>query len=319
MAKTGTLKDNETGEVIYPTTLANEVYDSNGNAITSRLPTIDERKFLVNEYEKSLNICDIYNLGKLTNCSVEISSNALKVITTNISATSYARVRIELKKGKTYTIFYNFSGAYNNAVIYGNSSSDYLKNVTVSGTPVSFVAQDNFPEICNLYLYGGREENNKTSTYSNIMIVEGEYTAENMPSYHPYNGAIVHNKDVKPVVLFEGAANNGLTLSDNVENYDYVEIYYDCGSNDGQNSIKVKVSALANGDGDVTLFACSIDDSAFPNTAGFVTHYKRCTLIGKNLTVKSYGRLWGYTGDTNVVKDIQNQTFISRILGYKEV
>ena len=38
MAKTGTLKDNETGEVIYPTTLVSEIYDSNGNTMVSIFP-----------------------------------------------------------------------------------------------------------------------------------------------------------------------------------------------------------------------------------------------------------------------------------------
>lgn len=38
MAKTGTLKDNATGEVIYPTTLVSEIYDSNGNTMVSIFP-----------------------------------------------------------------------------------------------------------------------------------------------------------------------------------------------------------------------------------------------------------------------------------------
>ena len=42
MAKSGTLKDNVTGEVIYPITLASNVYDANGNAITSVYATRDE-------------------------------------------------------------------------------------------------------------------------------------------------------------------------------------------------------------------------------------------------------------------------------------
>lgn len=37
MAKTGTLKDNATGEIIYPTTLASNVYDANGNNLMSAL------------------------------------------------------------------------------------------------------------------------------------------------------------------------------------------------------------------------------------------------------------------------------------------
>lgn len=42
MAKSGTLKDNATGEVIYPTTLASNVYDANGNSIPSVYATKTE-------------------------------------------------------------------------------------------------------------------------------------------------------------------------------------------------------------------------------------------------------------------------------------
>ena len=42
MAKTGTLKDNATGEVIYPITLASNVYDANGNGIPSVYATKTE-------------------------------------------------------------------------------------------------------------------------------------------------------------------------------------------------------------------------------------------------------------------------------------
>ena len=69
MAKTGTLKDNETGEVIYPITLASNVYDNNGNNLMSSL----EDKFNVkqinsipiNQYYRQSGYLTVSRYGKL--------------------------------------------------------------------------------------------------------------------------------------------------------------------------------------------------------------------------------------------------------------
>lgn len=42
MAKSGTLKDPKTGEIVYPITLASNVYDANGNGIPSVFATKEE-------------------------------------------------------------------------------------------------------------------------------------------------------------------------------------------------------------------------------------------------------------------------------------
>ena len=134
------------------------------------------------------------------------------------------------------------------------------------------------------------------------------------------NLAYYHSKikgTIKPTILYEGSTNGNLTLTDNVENYDYVEIYYDVGNHEGQNSIKVKANELTIGD--ICIFGATIDASAFPSNFGLINHYKRLTIRGKNLNVNAYGRWWQYYADANSVRDSQNQTYITKILGYKEV
>lgn len=289
MAKTGTLKDNATREVIYPTTLASNVYDANGNPITSSLPTINGREFIMSEYDKTLNLSPVNNKESWNfNLNAKVESG--KIYTISFYCNGYRSFNLKKNNGDGATIKTNsdINGNYQYTFTADWTGDIFINSWESSLTPSGIL-------------------------YSNIMLNEGS----NALPYKPYNGAIVHKKDVKPVVLFEGAANNNLTLSDNVENYDYVEIYYDCGNNEGENSIRVKTNYLSSGD--ITIFGHSIDHQSFPNTYGFVNHYKKFTLRGKSLSIMAYGRMWGYNTDNNFNKDNKNQTWISRILGYKEV
>jgi hypothetical protein len=131
------------------------------------------------------------------------------------------------------------------------------------------------------------------------------------------NGEIVHKGDITPKILYEGATNGNLTLSDYVENYDYIEIFYDASNSNAQNSMKIRVDKLAIGT--ICLFDAEMDTGAFPNNFGLINHYKTITIREKTLSVVGQGRLWKYYADANSVVDPNNNIWIHTILGYKEV
>lgn len=121
----------------------------------------------------------------------------------------------------------------------------------------------------------------------------------------------------KSTILYSGATNGNLTLADDVENYDYIEIFYDASNNLAQNSMKVKVNNVLIGN--ICLTTTDMDSAAFPNNFGFINNNKRITISGKNLTVVAQGRWWRYKSDSNSVIDSNNDIWIHTILGYKEV
>jgi hypothetical protein len=215
MAKTGTLKDNATGEVVYPITLASNVYDANGNGITSRLPKIETTQFVDSEYEKTLNLLNIkyLNVGKTNHVDESLSNNS---ITGTATGTYAYRVYYmnNLEVGKTYTI--SFDGIAKNSsdsprVFIGNDGNNADNNVygvnwigtTLNRFSKTFTATNNTLSIC-LYVSGSSYTSGNYITISNIMLNDGN-TA--LP-YKLYNGAIAHKVDITPVLLWQNGSPN---------------------------------------------------------------------------------------------------------------
>ena len=236
MAKTITLKDPVTREPQYPVTTASNVYDENGNAIPSRLPTIEAREFLVKEYENSLNLFDTYaKSGSFSAKSITYTANSDGTITMNGTSTSEAWVEIayafkedtesrtsrlfSLEKGKTYTFgIIQISGSYSGDIniIMQHTSSTNTGSIQI-GNPKVFNDGDGIYRMWINAKSGVSCSNLKIG----VMVVEGS----ELPSkYYPYvNGAIVHQKNLDGVLLWQnGTPSNQIsTLTISVSNLSY--------------------------------------------------------------------------------------------------
>ena len=132
MAKSGTLKDPKTGEIVYPITLASNVYDENGNAI----PTIYATKTELSDYAKEWRI--------LWQNANTFSSFAGQTITTQ-DMSPYSVIAIEYRAyaqnsaGK-YAFFNSANLAMPLSECYSNSSETqitYRGNNKTSNTTIT--------------------------------------------------------------------------------------------------------------------------------------------------------------------------------------
>jgi hypothetical protein len=231
MAKTITLKDPVTREPQYPVTTASNVYDENGNTIPSRLPTIEAREFIEKEYENSLNLFDTYaKSGSVSAGGITYTQNSDGTITLNGTSTSEKWVEIayafkedtesrsvklfSFEKGKTYTFgIVQVSGSYSGDIniIMQHTSSTNTGSIQI-GNPKTFNDGDG---IYRMWI----NAKSGVSCYNlkiGIMVVEGSQLPN---TYYPYvHGAIVHQKDVEGVLLWQ----NGSPTSN--FSYQYVSI-----------------------------------------------------------------------------------------------
>lgn len=154
---------------------------------------------------------------------------------------------------------------------------------------------------------------NGYNTEIDFMINKG---TEPLPYMEGY-GKTIHEVDITPTVLFEGKTVESLTLTDNVENYDYVDIFYFTYSGNSLNSMRISTSQLTTS-GDIVIVTTEIHNNGFPEDYGLINNFKSFTLNGKNLTVNTYGRWWRYLKHTTFTMDTNNDIRIYKILGYKE-
>ena len=222
-----------------PVTSTKAVVTENGKNIdetleemTSRLPTIAERNFLEEEYEKTLNLINdksVYSGCYGNNATLSISGNELSMKTT---AENYAgmwfnpELFVDFENGKTYTFSFSVkgSGITSLRVRYENNASDLTPTISSSYQTITMTFTKTTTGNFSIYAMNG---SGGTLTIKDLMWVEGT-TA--LP-YQEYNGAIVHKKDVDGILLWKnGNANNqfgATTLNLGTLNlYKKIQIYY---------------------------------------------------------------------------------------------
>ena len=176
-------------------------------------PTQQEKEFLTNEYEKSKNLAiDTLNNYVLTDKfggqlvyerqDGDSTTLCITLSTTNFVDTSVgsgAIFRCKLIDGTTnYILASNFSNDGINSVIRENIKELYLENHADATGTINWLQIEN------------------GSTYT---------------GYQPYNGSIVHEKDINGVKIWENASPNAnfinqtITISDST-NYKYLTIIY---------------------------------------------------------------------------------------------
>ena len=197
--------------------------------------TNEQAEFLTDEYEKSLNLLNVLSKVQTINGATLIIDNNEKCTwsgtTTGAFGISYTN-NINLKPNTTYTFkVFNQTGTlpfaiyfydYDKSVSYGsldlgtttNGSSTFTTPDSI-GTNIKF---DSYIQA-NLTLNGSFQ----------IMCVEGSTAPV---TYQPYNGAIVHEKDITPVLLWENANDNAdmventQLLSETCSNYSRIRVLY---------------------------------------------------------------------------------------------
>lgn len=274
--------------------------------------TNPQADFLKEEYNKSANLLNITS-GKANGLSYSISGNSLRLYG---ATDAYATYQIDLShlKGQEVTLSIgsvNVVSGIPFVVFYADT--DIFNEVASNGFTKTFTVPTNANTIV-LSFYANRGSTTGDITLTNIMLNKGSSA---LP-FQPYQGGeIIHREDIAKVTLFEGSTNESLTLTDNVENYDYIKIFYDIWGVEAQNSMEFAIRPQT--PQDICLFDTTIDDSNLPTSFGIVNHYKRMRIQEKSVNVSAAARLWGYSTDNNLIKDNQNQTYIKKILGYKGV
>jgi hypothetical protein len=162
--------------------VATEIAKYNPNRhITNR-----EAEFLKEKFGKQVNILDFTKVEKIGgSLTYGISGSSLILTSTSTSGTGYCCIPYNFEKGKDYTINYNVSGGYNNAIIFTKDLRTVIKEIKVTNEPVSFIYDNDITDVY-IVLYCGY---GNVTTYSDIILVYGSYTKDTMPSYQPYNSS----------------------------------------------------------------------------------------------------------------------------------
>lgn len=200
-------------QIIIPKTIANGDVDvmkawlNEGGNIIAQIPLVTSyteniiaetpintldvngEQFVRNEWEKGLNLFNIdeANLSVTNNCSATKDENGnITIVKTgddpyindlfHFYATS-TKYTVSARSNKNMQIFVNINGTYSNS-----------QNIP---TPV-FTFNCNIGDSIYLRLDGNDESSGNTQTFSDIMLVEGSHAYP----YQPYNGAIVHEKQL---------------------------------------------------------------------------------------------------------------------------
>lgn len=108
---------------------------------------------------------------------------------------------------------------------------------------------------------------------------------------------------VDGTVLYEGNTTSNFTLTDDVENYRYIEFYYNKGY--AANSTKVEVSA-----GKAFLFCGFVNNTSFAQIS-----IRNVTFSGTNVTNQYSGGINLETNGNSIYTT--NEISISKVIGYK--
>ena len=161
--------------------------------------TITTLNFAESERQKSKNL---FNINKLsfgyTSGSWSINYNTGTITFVNSVATTTGDLCLkdftDLKAGKTYKLSYAYTGTPSNLYIYLNGS-----NSTWSNGDTHTITQAELDS--GIHMYGN---NTGTVTLSDIIMVEEGVDID----YQPYNGAIVHEKDIEPILIYDKDTKN---------------------------------------------------------------------------------------------------------------
>lgn len=216
----------------------------------------------------------------------------------------------ELKAGNTYT----YSCVPNNSnnykaymtVKHSNNTYDYNED---SGNGVSVAIQSGDTYRIFLRIVNG-------ATLDNIIFSPMIEKGNTKTSYEPYAtpSIVVDNDEIysKGVVLYSSStgSNGSITLSDNVSNYKYLEIFFDSGST-ASRVVSQKVD-LSLGTG-TSLFKWSCDSS------GSVYAFIRDIKIS-GTTIENFSSGANYSAITysaTLSKTNTNSIYIFKVIGYK--
>ena len=154
------------------------------------LITLDQKgsEWLRNEWEKELNLFNINEFEQGGTTGV-VSGNSVTV-----TGEWYITYKLKVKPNTKYYVSYNASGSFQRIGIWDTTNTTNIKNFDnqVGG----YFNSGSYTEV-NVLLFAGAGTSG-TTTYSNIMLNEGDHAYP----YQPYNGAIIHDKDITPVLLW---------------------------------------------------------------------------------------------------------------------
>lgn len=201
--------------------------------------------FAESERQKSKNLFNYNNYSSL-NYGLSITGNNQFSINTQFYYTQGVYF-ISLQQGKQYTVSLNIDS-------YSNSDSSTVESQIVLFNADNGTQTIGLGSIAEIKRYSKTfvpsfdvikieirplRKNNNTSTLtgvvSNFMICEGPET-----DYQPYNGAIVHKKDIKPILIYDivekqtptgltSAYSSGIKFADGVNipigDFNYFNIY----------------------------------------------------------------------------------------------
>jgi len=200
------------------------------------LNTLDQKgsEWLRNEWEKTLNILD--NSLFINNHGID-SSDGSYLYYSGYQATEQF---VELKPNTTYS--------RNNASVYlYDSSKTYTRQITTADLTFTTSSTEVY---CRL---------DKASSDLDTMLTESDHAYP----YQAYNGAIVHEKDIAPVLLWENGnptsafAGADVSLSKSITNFKYIVICYKQDTSaTSANNIK-KIKAIVSDVGDLTSIKIS--------------------------------------------------------------
>lgn len=167
----------------------------------------EELQFITDEYLKQLNLANPNQFKEgwyFDNGNYISSSNDTCII-------DY----LEVEGGKTYTLSFDISNE--NIILWYDSSKTLISRQRVTAISNTVTLPSNAKYVRYAF----------KNIVSQVMLNEGETALD----YQPYNGAIVHQKDVEPVLLWENASpNNALSARQidivNSSAYKYLIIGY---------------------------------------------------------------------------------------------
>lgn len=119
-----------------------------------------------------------------------------------------------------------------------------------------------------------------------------------------------NTKQYTGITLFEGSEVGDVNLSNNTNNYKYIEVIFSSLSEEFD-SVKVPSSAQTINCNTVLL------DNGKSNDIGIIFIAKQLKNEGTKLTVKASSRLYKYQTQTNMEHDTLNQVYIRKVIGYK--
>lgn len=288
----------------------------NNVVISGAEPTTGEEVWI----QKGKNLLNLLKC-KISNASSNYNvDNANKITVTSNWGWGFAQIDdFEVIVGKEYVISCNFTNSLNinTGIIVYNNNGDTLNHQSFVATNGNLEIRftPNTEKVKIRFAANNTPDNhNNTVVYDNIQI---EFN--NKTPYEPYidkkifvkNGNDEYAKfydENKKVILFEGDTNGDVPLTDNVSNYNYIEVIGTTGGGESFSSKALSTSPT------ITCLVVGLDASS--DNLGFVLGAKHLSVEGNLLRVKAAGRMFKYmVGD--VVVDNNNQTFVKRVIGYK--